>query len=141
MLDYLPVRIRQTPANAVVVVREAFVIHFRRWFLPKTRLQASAGQPARERIRMMVATLLADALPDRRTTEFRVEHHERVPEHIPLLQIRKQSCDRLVENGRLFVIIVRNILVPVPTASWRSERAAVKQLHESHASFQKPSRK
>src|SRR4051812_417240 len=156
--------IRQPPIDAVVIEGQFFVIQpkqmqnrrvkirngnfvFRdevpnviRRPMPITLFHPRASQETRERRRMMVASRRIDALRRRAASEFRAPHQQRILQHPALLQVLDQSSDRLIQRRRLRVMILLQILMPIPIDAWTAECPAIDDLHKTHPTFQKPSR-
>ena len=60
------------------------------------RLDAAAGEPHRERVRMMVAAVVAAALHHRRAAELAAPDDERVVQQAALLEVGHQRRARLI---------------------------------------------
>ena len=104
------------------------------------RLDAAAGQPHRERARMVVAAQEVRAvarLVHRRAPELAAPDDQRVVEQAALLQVGEQRVDRLVgllaqARQLLDDVLAERGAVRVP--------AAVIELHEAHAALDQPPR-
>src|SRR5688572_18814355 len=89
---------------------------------------------------MMVATLRANAFGDRCAPELGRPEQQRVLEHPARLEILDQARHRLVHACGLLGVILNNVFVTVPIDTGRAKSAAVEQLYEAHALFEKPPR-
>src|SRR5436190_20849010 len=105
--------------------------------LPDTHtwLDATAGHPHRERLRMMIASELAPEirvrLDHRRAPEFPTPDHQRVFEQPALLQIFDQRRASLIGLLRLVFHTFHHLAVMVPTL--------MEQLNETHSALDHPS--
>src|SRR5262249_62287581 len=74
-------------------------------------LDAAAGQPGAEALRVVVAAV---ALGARRAAELRAPDDQRVLEHAALLEVLEQAGDRLVHLGRQGAVVALDAGVGVP---------------------------
>ena len=95
-------------------------------------LDAAAGQPGAEALRMVVAAV---ALGARRAAELGAPDDDRLVEHPALLEVLQQAGDRQVHLGRELAVVGLDAGVGVPGAA---AAAAVEDLHEPHAALDQP---
>ena len=95
-------------------------------------LDAAAGQPGAEALRMMVAAV---ALGAGRAAELGAPDDERVVEQAALLEVLEQAGDRQVDLRRELAVVGLDAGVRVPGAA---AAAAVEDLHEAHAALDQP---
>jgi hypothetical protein len=78
------------------------------------RLHAPAGEPHRERIRVMISTIAAAALHHRRSTELTTPNNKRFIQQTALLQVLDECRTRLVSRSAIVFNVVRKISMLVP---------------------------
>ena len=85
---------------------------------------------------MMVATRGTDALSDRTAAKLCGPDKKGVLQHASLLEILDERRYRAIHRGRLGVVILTEVFMAIPIDSGTSKRAAIDDLHETHAPFQ-----
>src|SRR5690606_6558745 len=91
-----------------------------------------------EGVVVMIPALAVDAFGKRRAPELRTPKNDGVFQEPPAFEIPQQTGDRLIQENRLRVMILEQVLMRIPIDPRRAQRAAVKQLDKADASFQKP---
>ncbi len=96
-------------------------------------LDAAAGQPGAEALRMMVAAV---ALAPGRAAELRAPDDERLVQQAAPLEVLQQPGDRQIDLRRQLArgcVLMPRVRVPRAAAA-----AAVEDLHEAHAALDQP---
>ena len=97
-------------------------------------LDAAAGQPGREAVRVVVAAVAA--LGTRRSAELRAPDDDRLVEQAAALQVVEQGRDRLIDLAAIARVIRFEPAVRVPGAG--PAVGAVEDLHEPDAALDQP---
>ena len=82
---------------------------------------------------------IGGGLRERSAAKFGREEHQRVVEHAAAAQVAQKAGNRAIDPRRFLAVVLPHVFVAIPVDARVAERAAGKELHETHASFQQPS--
>src|SRR5438552_5256917 len=98
-------------------------------------LDARAGHPDRESVRIVVASVCA--FTARCAAKFGSPHYQRVLQHAALFEIFQQAGNWLIDFGTLLAVRLLQVLVGIPGIA----AGAVIELDETHATLGKTPRR